>query len=75
MGLPNGELKVIEAGYLTNVKWCCNAMLKKWLESSCKLLQAHEKVCDENERKYIVETRKKQSTLTYVLDGRKHTYV
>ena len=32
LGLPNGELKAIEAGYPTNVKWCCNQMLKKWLE-------------------------------------------
>ena len=31
MGLPSGEL-AIEAGYPTNVKWCCNQMLKKWLE-------------------------------------------
>ena len=33
MGLPSGELKAIEAGYPTNVKWCCNQMLKKWLET------------------------------------------
>ena len=32
LGLPNGELKAIEAGYPTNVKWCCNQMLEKWLE-------------------------------------------
>ena len=32
LGLPSGELKAIEAGYPTNVKWCCNQMLKKWLE-------------------------------------------
>ena len=32
LGLPGGELKAIEAGYPTNVKWCCNQMLKKWLE-------------------------------------------
>jgi len=32
LGLPNGELKAIEAGYPTNVRWCCNQMLKKWLE-------------------------------------------
>ena len=32
LGLPSGELKAIEAGYPTNVKWCCNAMLEKWLE-------------------------------------------
>ena len=32
LGLPSGELKSIEAGYPTNVKWCCNQMLEKWLE-------------------------------------------
>ena len=32
LGLHNGELKAIEAGWPTNVKWCCNQMLKKWLE-------------------------------------------
>ena len=32
LGLPSGELKAIEAGYPTNVKWCCNQMLEKWLE-------------------------------------------
>ena len=32
LGLPSGELKAIEAGYPTNVRWCCNAMLEKWLE-------------------------------------------
>ena len=32
LGLPSGELKAIEAGYPTNVKWCCNLMLKNWLE-------------------------------------------
>ena len=33
LGLPSGELKAIEAGYPINVKWCCNQMLEKWLES------------------------------------------
>ena len=33
LGLPSGELKSIEAGYPTNVKWCCNQMLEKWLEN------------------------------------------
>ena len=33
LDLPSGELKAIEAGYPVNVKWCCNQMLKKWLES------------------------------------------
>ena len=32
LGLPSGELKAIEAGYPTNVKWCYNQMLEKWLE-------------------------------------------
>ena len=32
LGLPSGELKAIEAGFPTNVKWCCNQMLEKWLE-------------------------------------------
>ena len=32
LGLPSGELKAIEAGYPTNFKWCCNQMLKQWLE-------------------------------------------
>ena len=32
LALPSGELKSIEAGYPTNVKWCCNEMLQKWLE-------------------------------------------
>ena len=32
LDLPSGELKAIEAGYPTNIKWCCNQMLKKWLE-------------------------------------------
>ena len=30
--IPNGELRAIEAGYPTSVKWCCNQMLEKWLE-------------------------------------------
>ena len=32
LGLPSGGLKAIEAGYPTDVKWCCNQMLHKWLE-------------------------------------------
>ena len=32
LGLPSGELNAIEAGWPTNVKWCCNRMLQKWLE-------------------------------------------
>ena len=33
LGIPSGELRSIEAGYPTNVKWCCNKMLEIWLES------------------------------------------
>ena len=33
LGLPQGELKAIEAGYPANVKWCCNQMLEKWLDT------------------------------------------
>ena len=32
LGLPIGKLNAIEAGWPTNVKWCCNQMLDKWLE-------------------------------------------
>ena len=32
LGLPSGELKATEAAWPTNVKWCCNQMLQKWLE-------------------------------------------
>ena len=32
LGLPSLELKAIEAGWPTNVKWCCNQVLEKWLE-------------------------------------------
>ena len=32
LGIPSGELQAIEAGWPTNVKWCCNQMLAKWLE-------------------------------------------
>ena len=32
LGLPSGKLNAIEAGYPTNVKWCCNQMFEKWLE-------------------------------------------
>ena len=32
LGLPSGKLKAIEAGWPTNMKWCCNQMLTKWLE-------------------------------------------
>ena len=33
LGLPSGELNSIEAGWPTNVNWCCNQMLGKWLET------------------------------------------
>ena len=32
LGLSSGYLKATEAGYPTNVRWCCNEMLEKWLE-------------------------------------------
>lgn len=32
LGLVNGVLKAIEAGWPTNVQWCCDKMLEKWLE-------------------------------------------
>ena len=32
LGLASGGLKAIEAGWPTNIQWCCNQMLKKWLE-------------------------------------------
>ena len=32
LGIPNGELKAIEGCYPTNLKWCCDRMLEKWLE-------------------------------------------
>ena len=31
LGIPSEELETIEAGYPTNVQWCCNQMLQKWL--------------------------------------------
>ena len=33
LGLPIGELEDIEAGYPTNVEWCCKQMFKNWLET------------------------------------------
>lgn len=32
LGIPNEELKVIEAENPSNFKRCCNQMLEKWLE-------------------------------------------
>jgi len=32
LGLPDGEIRAIEAGNPTNTKWCCNRMLESWLE-------------------------------------------
>ena len=31
LGLPSEELRAIEAGWPTNIKWCCNQMLENWL--------------------------------------------
>ena len=31
LGIQSEELQTIEAGYPTNVQWCCNQMLQKWL--------------------------------------------
>ena len=31
LDLPSAELRAIEAKFPTNVKWCCNQMLEKWL--------------------------------------------
>ena len=32
LSLPTGELNAIEVGFPTNIKWCCDKMLEKWLE-------------------------------------------
>ena len=32
LGLPVGELKIIEAGYPTDLKGCCNEMWIQWLQ-------------------------------------------
>ena len=32
LNIPTGELKIIETGYPTNVKWYCNQMLEKRFE-------------------------------------------
>ena len=32
LGIPIEELEAIEAGYPTNVKWCCNQMWILWLK-------------------------------------------
>ena len=32
LDLPVSELNAIAMGNPTNVKWCCNAMLEKWIE-------------------------------------------
>ena len=34
LGLHSEELETIEAGYPTNVHWCCNQMLQKWLREN-----------------------------------------
>ena len=33
LGRSNGELNSIEAGYPTNLEWCCNKMFEKWLDT------------------------------------------
>ena len=33
LGLPRGKLCNIEAGWPTNVEWCCNQMLEVWLNT------------------------------------------
>ena len=32
LNLNSGELRAIEGAFPTNLKWCCNNMLEKWLE-------------------------------------------
>lgn len=32
MGIPIGKLDNIEAGWPTNVEWCCDKMLEVWLD-------------------------------------------
>jgi len=32
LDLKSGELRAIETAFPTNLKWCCNKMLEKWLE-------------------------------------------
>ena len=32
LGMPNGEMKIIEANHPNDAKGCCNKMLGKWLE-------------------------------------------
>ena len=44
-----------------------NAQKQKIFQGSCKLLQAHEKVCNENENRI----RKKQCACKNVIHGRK----
>lgn len=34
LDIHNEELETIEAGYPTNVQWCCNQMLQKWLREN-----------------------------------------
>ena len=43
-----------------------NAQKEKSFRGSCKILQAHEKVCDENESRI----RKKRRACNNVIDGR-----
>lgn len=32
LGVPKGELDIIEATFPTNLKWCCNKMWEIWLD-------------------------------------------
>ena len=32
LGIPEGRLNAIEAGFPTNMVWCCNRMLELWLK-------------------------------------------
>lgn len=32
LGLPIGELNIIEVNHPSNARYCCNKMLEKWLE-------------------------------------------
>ena len=47
LGIRTGEVKAIEGGWPTNIKWCCNQMLERWLDrditaSWCKLFKVIE---------------------------------
>ena len=48
-----------------------NAQKEKIFRGSRKLLQAHEKVCDENESRIMSKIRKKRRTRNSIIHGRK----